>query len=530
MQLSFSTMPTRKHLGPHRTFSKGPEMGSVIGEREEFEAVGELSRPITPSSQGIHDVEKQHGQNSLPSRDPMPTDWTGPNDPENPHNWGIWKRVYHATIPALFGFAVTFGTSVYTPSIANITHHFQISRTVAILGLTLYTLGLGFGPIFTAPLSEGHGRKVVYLISSPIFMLFTLGAGFSKSFASVCVCRFFAGFFGSPALAVGAGTNADLFPPHRRAVTTSLFLMAPFAGPSLGPVVGGFVAQYKSWQWTQWCMLFITIAVYIAALPMKETYKPTILKKRAIKAGIPIKAEDKDVKRLIFMKFVRPIHMLSTEPTVFFFSLYTGFAFAVLFLFFAAFPFIFTRSPYSFEPSQGGLTFISIGIGVFLGGMTAITIDRTIYQKKYREATTSNKSHVDPEHRLYSAMVGCWGILVGLFWFGWCADQGVHWGPTLVGAVPFAWGNICVFTSSALYLTDVYGPMNGASAMAANGIARYTLSAVFPLFTVQMYEALGIGWATSLLGFLALVMIPIPFLFFKYGPIIRAKSKYPVVM
>ncbi|KAL6705054.1 hypothetical protein ACN47E_007313 [Coniothyrium glycines] len=66
--------------------------------------------------------------------------------------------------------------------------------------------------------------------------------------------------------------------------------------------------------------------------------------------------------------------------------------------------------------------------------------------------------------------------------------------------------------------------------MAANGIARYTLGAVFPLFTVQMYEALGIAWATSLLGFLSLVMIPIPYLFFKFGGSVRARSKYPVVM
>lgn len=66
--------------------------------------------------------------------------------------------------------------------------------------------------------------------------------------------------------------------------------------------------------------------------------------------------------------------------------------------------------------------------------------------------------------------------------------------------------------------------------MAANGIARYTLGAVFPLFTVQMYKGLGVGWATTLLAFLALAMIPIPFLFFKYGKAIRAKSKYPVAM
>lgn len=81
--------------------------------------------------------------------------------------------------------------------------------------------------------------------------MFILGAGFSQNFASLLVCRFFAGFLGSPSIAVGAGTNADLWPQHHRAVATSLFVLAPFLGPSLGPVVGGFVAQYKGWRWTQ---------------------------------------------------------------------------------------------------------------------------------------------------------------------------------------------------------------------------------------------------------------------------------------
>jgi hypothetical protein len=132
---------------------------------------------------------------------------------------------------------------------------------------------------------------------------------------------------------------------------------------------------------------------------------------------------------------------------VFFFSLYTGFAFAVLFLFFAAFPYVFTRPPYSFTPSQSGLVFIPILIGVILGGITTIIVDRTLYQKKYRETVSNGKSHVDPEHRLYSAMGGAWGMVIGLFWFGWCADQGVHWAPTIIGVIPFAWGNLCVFVS-----------------------------------------------------------------------------------
>ena len=96
-------------------------------------------------------------------------------------------------------------------------------------------------------------------------------------------------------------------------------------------------------------------------------------------------------------------------------------------------------------------------------------------------------------------------------------------------------------------MTDVYGPLNGASAIAANGIFRYTLGAVFPLFTVQsewllvcvngclltsctVYSALGIGWATSLLGFLSALMFPIPWVFYKWGPNIRARSRYTVLM
>jgi MFS family permease len=90
--------------------------------------------------------------------------------------------------------------------------------------------------MLSAPFSEHYGRKIVYITSAPMFMLFTMGAGLAKSLGTLIVCRFFAGMTGSPALAVGAGTVADLFLPHQRAVVSSIFLMAPFMGPSLGYV------------------------------------------------------------------------------------------------------------------------------------------------------------------------------------------------------------------------------------------------------------------------------------------------------
>ena len=481
-------------------------------------------------------------------------DWTGPNDPENPLNWSLWQRVYHTLIPGLFAFTVTMGSSIYTPGYPDVEEKFNVSSTVALLPLSLYVLGLAFGPVLAAPISETLGRRVVYLVSSPVAALFTLGAGFSNTFASLAITRFFAGFFGSPVLAVGAGTNVDLWAPIHRAVATSTFLLAPFLGPAIGPAIGGFAAQYKGWRWTQWPILFLLVPVYLYSLGMKETYKKIILQKRAKRLGIPPPAKVGPsglaaVRFLITVTLFRPVKMIFTEPIVFFFSLYVGFNFSVLFGFFDAFPIVF-EGVYRFDRGFSGLTFLGIGFGCCIGVATAIIIDRLRYHKQYLRSHKEGRSGVvAPEHRLYAAMMGSFGVPVGLFWFAWTSRAEVHWISPVLATVPFAWGNICVFTSATLYLIDVYGPLNGASALAANGLVRYVAGAAFPLFTVQsesyilkdlvkgnsansilsVYDRLGIAWATSLLGFLSLTMLPIPWVLFKFGPQIRKKSHFDTI-
>ena len=417
-------------------------------------------------------------------------DWTGPDDPENPHNWPMWQRVYHTTVPALFCLAVTFGTSVYTPGYPDVEKKFNVSSTVALLPLSLYTLGLAFGPVLAAPISETLGRRIVYLVSSLLAALFTLGAGLSNTFAALVITRFFAGFFGSPVLAVGGGSTVDIWAPVDRAAATTIFLLAPFLGPAIGPAVGGFAAQYKGWRWTQWPILFILVPVYIYSLGMKETYKKIILQKCAKRLRIPppVKVGPSGlaaVKFLITVTLFRPIKMLFIEPIVFFISLYAGFIFSVLFGFFDAFPLVF-QGVYHFDTGFSGLTFLGIGLGCCIGVVTAIVIDRLWYRKEYLKSLKDGRGGaVAPEHRLYAAMMGSFGLSVGLFWFAWTSRPSVHWISPVLATVPFAWGNLCIFTSAVLYVVDVYGPLNGASALAANAMVRYIAGAVFPLFTVQ---------------------------------------------
>lgn len=261
------------------------------------------------------------------------------------------------------------------------------------------------------------------------------------------------------------------------------------------------------WRWTMWDILFATVPIYIFSLGMQESYKKIILKRRAKKRGIPVVTQGPKglaaIKLLLTITLTRPVRMLLTEPIVTFLSLYVAFVFAVLFAFFAAFPIVF-EGIYHFNTGESGLVFLGVGLGVAMAVVTGVLSDKLIYQKHHRLAIAEGRTHAAPEHRLYPAMWASVGLPIGLFWFGWSSREEVHWIVPVLGTIPFAWANLCIFVrffglhncscnicanssqiSTILYLIDVYGPLNGASAMAANGLLRYILGAVFPLFTLQ---------------------------------------------
>jgi MFS family permease len=205
-----------------------------------------------------------------PSTETTHSDWPGPDDPDDPHNWSFGKKAYHSGITASYAFTTyvcslswrtrpspsysapsidlnmnrTFMSSIYASGTNQVADRFQVSSTVSILGLSTYCLGLSFGPILAAPLSETRGRSIVYRVSLPLTAVFTVGCAVANNMATIAVCRFFAGFFASPALAIGGGSLADMFYPSSRGVAMSLFLLAPFLGPAVGTTYPEGCLQY----------------------------------------------------------------------------------------------------------------------------------------------------------------------------------------------------------------------------------------------------------------------------------------------
>ncbi|KAM7199745.1 major facilitator superfamily transporter [Naviculisporaceae sp. PSN 640] len=458
--------------------------------------------------------------------------WAWETDQENPLNWPPGRKAWQVGMAASNAFVASLGTSIITAAHAQIMAEFSVSATQAILPLSLYVFALALGPVVGGPLSETVGRYPVFLLFTPIAGLFTIGAAQSTSFAALCILRFLAGFFFAPCLAISAGLLNEIFTKEDRGPPSTLFILTPFLGPGLAPAIGGFVCNRKGWRWALYTMSFFAAFAFVITLLFgRETFHPVLKRRLAKERGTPLTDSEEEAEpksamgkmhEFMTVALIRPVHMLFTEPIVGLMCLYSASQFATLFSFFAAVPFVF-QGTYQFGVEATGLVFLSVVVGCIIGTFTIVFCEFALYRPKVARLPAGTTY---PELRLYPAMIGSIGPPVGLFWFAWTARADVSWASPAVAIIVFSWGNICIFISTMQYMVDTYHGSVVASGASANSLARYGFAGAFPLFTIQMYTNLGIGWATSIFAIIALALMPVPWVFFKFGKQIRARSKY----
>jgi DHA1 family multidrug resistance protein-like MFS transporter len=322
----------------------------------------------------------------------------------------------------------------------------------------------------------------------------------------------------------------DMYRPSKRAYGIAIWGIAAVCGPVLGPLIGGFAAQYEDWTWTIWELMWLsgfTLIVLIFFLP--ETSSANILYRRArrlrvvtgndsLKSEPELAGENMGPKDLAMMTLVRPFQLCFTEPIVFALNLYISLIYGLLYIWFESFPIVFTQT-YGFSLSLEGVAFCGILVG------TLMTIPPFFwYLHKYLEPQFNENGEVKPEERLPPACVGAFMIPICLFWFGWSAGN-THWIMPIIGSAFFGIGALLLFNSVLNYLGDAY-PEYAASVLAGNDFMRSSFGAGFPLFASAMYKNLGTDWASSTLGFLAIAFIPLPFLLYFYGENLRKRSKH----
>lgn len=192
--------------------------------------------------------------------------------------------------------------------------------------------------------------------------------------------------------------------------------------------------------------------------------------------------------------------------------------YGILYLCFVAYPIVFTDLR-GWSISISGLSFSGIGIGCMI-----VICSSGLIRKMINAHAKDENGETPPEAMMSVVCIASICIPLGQLWFAWtCYPTTIHWAWPIAAGIFFGAGNGAVFIYAGNYLAHSYG-IYAASAMAGNAVVRSLTGGTLPLAGPALYKALGPNWAGTLLGVLEVLIIPIPFLFYKYGAKIREKS------
>lgn len=314
---------------------------------------------------------------------------------------------------------------------------------------------------------------------------------------------------------------ADLYSDDmRRGRALLWYNMATTLGSTLGPLISGF-AVFDNWRLSYWIGLGYGGICFLGVLFLiPETNSRTILDKRAKK--IP-KTEETDLPRgpheddtfiwqnLLTKVLVRPVRMLYREPLVLGSCLYLAFQYSILYIYLQSYSIIFQGITslkvlftivdtdiskldiYGFNTGEKGLAFIPIAVGTLSAFPVNILIEH-VYLNACSQDLPWTKHH--GARRLPAACISGPLIVTSLFWSAWTSRPSIHWSSSVLSGVLYGLGYTLNFNALLNYLVDGYASY-ASSANAASSLTRQIMGAALPFAAVPMYDALGIGWASS---------------------------------
>ncbi|TFY50870.1 hypothetical protein EVG20_g11282, partial [Dentipellis fragilis] len=450
-------------------------------------------------------------ETSLNSSDPnvLIVDWDGPDDPANPRNWTFRQKWGATAIVSAFTFISPVVSSTMAPASEQIAQDFGVTSTVVIAMMTsIFVLAFAFGPLLLSPLSEIYGRSRVLQLANLWFLAWNIGCSFAKNTTQLIVFCFLAGLGGSAPLSVSGGVIADMFDAEKRGQALALYTLAPLIGPVIGPIVGAWIAELSRWQWVFWAASIADGCVQVLGiLFLRETFAPVLLERKAKRIIAQMDQEtrertavrtiyedgNRDLRKILAKALIRPVQLFVMEPIG------------------------------SYHESIGiaGLHYLALGIGLFAGTQ----IGARVLDRSYKSMSKRNGGVGKPEYRLPTMYPGTVLLPAGLLITGWTAQNRVFWIAPDIGIALVGAGVVLNMLSLQTYVIDAF-TLYSASALAATTFLRCIAGFGFPLFAPAMFSALGFGKGDTILAAFAIVIAPVPYLFWLYGERIRGMSRH----
>ncbi|KAK6837411.1 hypothetical protein RU639_001693 [Aspergillus parasiticus] len=417
----------------------------------------------------------------------------------------------------LLNFSFYAASALFTASISGIEEAFGATTAESTLGLSLFVIVYGIGPLILSPLSSlpTLGRSPVYVLGCLAFCLFNIGTALAKNLQTVLVLRFMGGFAGSTPISVGGASLMEIFKPNEFPYAIAFYAVSGVCGPILGPILGTPVMCVISLLLSG-IAAFTTISTFFF---LPETLSENIFLRRAKRhpeqtdnpayhSEAEIQSPTENLALCIVKDMGDDLKLACLDPVILFVNMNT----MLVYVF---------DGIYHFTAIQQGLSFFGILVGASVSVVGYILWLYYWYQPRVADANIVLK----PEARLVPGQIGALCIPVCLFILAWTSRESVHWIAPIIGTAFFAPGFYLMSQSVLNYLGESY-PRHAVSVFAGNTFFRSSFGGALPLAAPSMLNSLGIGWASSTLGFISVAMVPLPFILQRYGKKRRSWSRF----
>ncbi|MFX1761327.1 Bcr/CflA family multidrug efflux MFS transporter [Paraburkholderia sp. A1RI-2L] len=290
-------------------------------------------------------------------------------------------------------------TDMYLPSLPAIAQSFGVSTAAAALTLTSFMAGFSIGMLLYGPLSDAYGRRPVLLGGIALFTLASIACWFSYSVGELTVVRFLQALGAGAASVLARAIARDAHEPSDAAKVLSMVAIVTSIGPLLAPLIGGQLLLLGGWR-----VVFVALTLFglacaaTAWLRVPETW--------------PAEKRESGAVLRSFMAYER----LLRDPLVWGHMLCGGMAFAAMFTYISATPFVYIEY-FHVSPQHYGLFFGANVFGIMLGNF----LNTRFIGRMGTLRMVSMASTVSIAASFFVALVcvtgwgGLWSIVAGLF-------------------------------------------------------------------------------------------------------------------
>lgn len=388
--------------------------------------------------------------------------------PQTPKNYGLFL-----VFIAIIGAFSSLVNDMYLPTIPSMMREFHTTPSMTQMGISMAMLGMGLGSVVWGSASDRYGRKPILLFSLLVFVASTALSLFSTGIGFFIVCRLFQGIGAGGAMVLSTSIPADIYMGRQLAKLMAVVGAINGLAPALGPVFGGFMADWVGWRGIFVVLLVIGVVMTFWTTRYQETLPPV---RRLSAKG--------------FSEYVAAYKSLFGNRRFMIYVTIKAVAIGLLYAYISSAPFLI-QTHYGFSATMFGLIFGGNALAMAAGSTLALRF------KVLKQAM----------------IAGC----VGMFVFA-VGEAVVMWGEAPfwlyeLCAVPMLMFSGMIFSSSNTLSMEV-GRQEAGTASAILSVVKYVFAAVVsPLVGLgNMFHSAAIAFVavTSIALFLAWLAYRLP--------------------